>query len=96
MHAGSSEPRRKGRTPHKVVFRVEGTGTPVAKRIAEDRGHATVAQQAHFYGGLNETTWGRLLRGEIEPGRETIAAVLGSHPDDDEITFDALFEVVSP
>jgi hypothetical protein len=95
MHAGTEERRRKARTPHVVKFRVEDDGTLAVERIAEERGLTTTRAKAAFFGST-ETTWRRLLEGEIEPGRETIAAVLGSHPDDDEITFDALFEVVSP
>jgi len=96
MHAIPQETRRKARTPHVVKLKTdEETGKLVARKIAEDRGHLTRQQQAAFL-GLSETTWGRLLRGDIDPGEETIGAVLGEHPDDDEITFDALFEVVSP
>jgi len=95
MRAGSPEARSKTRTPHAIRFRHDDeAGVLVADRIAEERGHLTKQQKAAFF-GMNETTWGRLIRGEIEPGRETIAAVLGGHPDDPEITFDALFEVVS-
>lgn len=95
MHAGSPPIRQKARTPHVVKLRADEGGTLVADRIAEDRGHITRQQKAAFF-GLSETTWGRLQRGDIDPGEETIGAVLGEHPDDPEISFDALFEVVSP
>lgn len=77
------------------MLRLSPRGKAVAQLVAVDRGCITKEQQAAFY-GISETTWGRLLREEIMPGEETIGAFLGEHPDDDEITFDALFEVVSP
>jgi hypothetical protein len=95
MHAGTHETRRKARTPHVVKLRTEASGALVVERLAEERGLVNRQQMAAFF-GLSETTLGRLLRGDIDPGEETIAAVLGSHPDDEAITFDALFEVVSP
>lgn len=88
MHAGSPAPRQKARTPHKVRLRAAGV-----KSLARKYGLRTDQDWATFT-GLADTTWSRLRRGLIDPGEEIIAAVLGSHPEDPEITFDLVFEVV--
>ena len=88
MHAGSPAPRPKARTPYRVRLKPDAI-----RKIEEKHGLVTIQQKAAFF-GIADTTWGRLQRGLIDPGEETIAAVLGSHPDDPDITFDNLFEVV--
>jgi hypothetical protein len=88
MHAGSLTPRPKARTPHRVRLK-----THEAAKLAERYGLGTIQETADFF-GLDATTWSRLMRGVIYPGEQAIAAVLGSHPEDPEITFEALFEVV--
>lgn len=89
MHAGRTTARGRARTPHVVRLRTDG-----AQAVADRHGLDTIQAIADFF-GVNATTWSRIARGLIEPGEETIAAVLGSHPEDPAITFDALFEVVS-
>lgn len=82
MSASKVPPRRR------IRFRAD-----VAAKIAEERGATRQMDHAHFF-GISETSWSRIVRGKRRPSDEFIAAVLASHPDDPEISFDALFEVV--
>lgn len=95
MHAGSPPPRTKARTPHLVrLKRVQDPTLPdeerwVIARIAADRGLTSYSEKAALF-GVTDTTYRRLVKGEINPGEEFIAAALASHP---QYTFDDLFEV---
>lgn len=89
MHAGRIEPRQRARTPHRVRLKVEQ-----ADAIALKHDLTTNEQKAAWF-GVADTTYSRVVRGVIHPGEEFIAAVLGSHPDDPDITFDSMFEVVA-
>ena len=84
MHAGSPK-RSKTRTPYKVKLK-----PGVATTLAEKHGVAVRELAGKF--GLNDTTWARLLKEDIDPGEESIAAILGSDPD---LAFDDVFEVVA-
>ncbi len=76
--------------PRRIRFKADE-----AKAIARERGGATrQMDHAQFY-GINEATWSRVIRGKSRPSDDFIGAVLESHPDYPEITFDALFEVVA-
>lgn len=95
MHAGSPPSRTKARTPHSVRLRsVEDPNLPaeerwVIARIAAERGLTLYKDKAALF-GVTPTTYSRLVKGEINPGEEFIASVLGLHP---QYTFDDLFEV---
>jgi hypothetical protein len=64
-----------------------------ARLIGEKRGLATDAELADYF-GIKAPTFSRLINGVTVPGEVAIAAVLGSHPEDPDITWDGLFEIV--
>lgn len=88
MHAGSSEARTRIRGSHRVRFKVER-----ANEITEALGLEQIQDKAAYF-ATTDTTYSRVVRGLTNPGEDFIAAVLGSHPDNPDITWDNLFEVV--
>lgn len=96
MHAGSIFSRAKARTQHVVRLKLvkEAESLPkedrsVIAQIALSRGLTLYKDKAALF-GVTPTTYSRLVKGEINPGEEFIASVLGLHP---EYSFDDLFEV---
>lgn len=87
---GPTVPASKPLPATRIRFRTER-----ADEIAEARGLTNGSAKAAFF-GVTHHNYSRVVNGRVKPGEDFIAAVLASHPDDPDITFDALFEVVSP
>lgn len=72
----------------RVKFRVDQ-----ADAITGKHGLTNLGEKAAFF-GVTHHNYSRVVHGVNGPGEEFIAAVLGSRPDDPDVTFDRLFEVV--
>lgn len=68
--------------------------TDRADAIAGKHGLTKLIDKAAFF-GVTHHNYSKVVNGVNGPGEDFIAAVLGSRPDDPDITFDALFEVVA-
>ncbi len=89
MHARRDKTQPPTTRGSKVQFRAER-----AAEIALTHADAVhIFEQAKFY-GVHPSTYSRVIGGVTKPGEEFIAAVLSSHPELDEVSWDDLFEVV--
>jgi len=62
-------------------------------KIAAREGLTTEAERAAFF-GVRPSNWSRVVNGVTAPGKDFIAAVLASHPEDQRVRWDNLFEIV--
>lgn len=76
------------KTEVRVRFKVES-----AHAIAVKRGFATLAELADYL-NVTASNYSRVHNGVTDPGKDFIAQVLASHPDDPDVSWDGLFEVV--